>query len=81
MSFSPKARRIAALSAITLSFVTDAFYYALRADHFAFTPNSAAGLLTHADTLAWGNRWVEAKPLYAQAAALFQAQDQPSKVL
>jgi hypothetical protein len=81
MSFSPKARRIAALSAIILSFVTAAFYYALCVDQFASKTNSAAGLLNHADTLAWGNRWVEARPLYAQAAALFQAQNQPWKAL
>ena len=38
-------------------------------------------LLTAADSLAWGNRWVEARTLYSKAEDLFAAQGQVSKAL
>ncbi len=44
-------------------------------------PESAQDLLDHADTLAWGNRWADAQPLYNRAGQLFQSQHQLSKAL
>jgi len=42
---------------------------------------SAQALLDHADTLAWGNRWADAQPLYNRAEQLFLSQHQLSKAL
>jgi hypothetical protein len=42
---------------------------------------SADGLLDRADTLAWGNLWVAAAPLYAKAQRPFVAEDRPDKAL
>jgi CHAT domain-containing protein len=42
---------------------------------------SAQALLDHADTLAWGNRWADAQPLYNRAEQLFLNQHQLSKAL
>ncbi|WP_211256431.1 hypothetical protein, partial [Edaphobacter aggregans] len=38
-------------------------------------------MLDRADTLAWGNRWADAQPLYARAQHLFDAQKERSKAL
>jgi CHAT domain-containing protein len=44
-------------------------------------PESAQDLLDHADTLAWGNRWADAQPLYKRAEQLLLSQHQLSKAL
>ncbi len=41
----------------------------------------SASRLNRADSLAWGNRWTDAQPLYEKAQHLFAAQKQPSKAL
>jgi CHAT domain-containing protein/tetratricopeptide (TPR) repeat protein len=47
----------------------------------AEAPESAEGLLDRADTLAWGNRWADALPLYQKAQHLYTTQHEPSKAL
>ena len=57
------------------------FYYAITPHHTSAPPESAEGVLDTADTLAWGNRWTEAQPLYVRAQRLFEAQHQRTKAL
>lgn len=58
-----------------------AYFYAVTPHHSFASPESAEGLLDRADSLAWGNRWTDAQPLYKNAQHLFAAQKQPSKAL
>ena len=58
-----------------------AYFYAVTPHHSFASPESAEGLLDRADSLAWGNRWTDAQPLYKKAQHLFAAQKQPSKAL
>ena len=58
-----------------------AYFYAVTPHHSFAPPESAQGLLDSADSLAWGNRWTDAQPLYEKALHLFAARQQPSKAL
>lgn len=53
----------------------------MGANHSFAAPESADELLDRADTLSWTNRWAEARPVYAKAAALFTTAHQPAKAL
>src|SRR6202789_3030689 len=57
------------------------YYYAITPHHSSAPPDSAAGLLDRADTLAWGNRWADALPLYQKAEQLYTSQHELSKAL
>ena len=55
-------------------------YLYLTSPHHSFSaPESSQGLLDRADTLAWGNRWTDAQPLFRKAEKLFAAQHNLSK--
>ena len=58
-----------------------AYFYAVTPHHSSASPESAEGLLDRADSLAWGNRWTDAQPLYKKAQHLFANQKQLSKAL
>jgi hypothetical protein len=81
MLFSRDLKRIAAAIGIAFALLGGAYFYAVTPHHSSAPPESAEGLLDRADTLAWGNRWPDAQPLYAKAQHLFAAQKQPSKAL
>ena len=74
-------RKIFATLGITLLVAGCAYYYAITPHHSSAPPESAEGLLDRADTLAWGNRWADALPLYQKAQQLYSKQHQPSKAL
>ena len=74
-------RKIFATLGITLLVAGCAYYYAITPHHSSAPPESADGLLERADTLAWGNRWADALPLYQKAQKLYTKQHQPSKAL
>jgi CHAT domain-containing protein len=74
-------RRIFATLGITLLVAGCAYYYAITPHHSSAPPESAEGLLDRADTLAWGNRWADALPLYQKAQQLYTNQHEPSKAL
>jgi CHAT domain-containing protein len=74
-------RKIFATLGITLLVAGCAYYYAITPHHSSAPPESAEGLLDRADTLAWGNRWADALPLYQKAQQLYTKQHQPSKAL
>lgn len=57
------------------------YFYAVTPHHSFAPPESAEGLLDRADSLAWGNRWTDAQPLYEKAQHLFAAQKRASKAL
>jgi CHAT domain-containing protein len=73
------------LSAIVFAFgvlIIGAFYFYGFTPHASSAPlGSAQNLLDRADTLAWGNQWALAQPLYKQAEAKFEKQGQLSKAL
>ena len=66
---------------ITLLAAGIAYYYAIKPHHSSAPPESAAGLLDRADTLAWGNRWEDALPFYREAEQHFLKQHELSKAL
>ena len=74
-------RKIFATLGITLLVAGCAYYYAIIPHHSSAPAESADGLLDSADTLAWGNRWADALPLYQKAQQLYTKQHQPSKAL
>jgi CHAT domain-containing protein len=74
-------RRIFATLGITLLVAGCAYYYAITPHHSSAPPESAEGLLDRADTLAWGNRWADALPLYQKAQQLYTSQHELSKAL
>jgi hypothetical protein len=49
--------------------------------HSSAPPESAVGLLDRADTLAWGNRWADARPLYQKAETAFLKEHRPDRAL
>jgi hypothetical protein len=75
------AKRSAAVLGITTIVLGGAYYYAIAPHHSFAPPESAEGLLDRADTLAWGNKWADAQPLYARAEKLFAGQGKRSKAL
>jgi hypothetical protein len=48
--------------------------------HSSSPPESAEDLLERADTLAWGNRWAAALPLYQKAQQLYTKQNELPKL-
>ena len=74
-------RKILATSGTVCLVAACAYYYAFTPHHSSAPPESADGLLDRADTLAWGNRWADALPLYQKAQRLFLVQHEPSKAL
>ena len=58
-----------------------AYEYAVTPHHSSASSQSAEGVLDRADTLAWGNRWNEASPLFARAQELFTKQGKTSRAL
>jgi len=75
------AKKFAGALGVTFGLTAGAYFFAVSPHHSSAAPESAEGLLDGADTLAWGNRWADAQPLYAKAQRLFEAQNQPSKAL
>ncbi len=69
--------------ALGLAFAIGAleFHHSLVLHRVSDHPESPEKLLTAADRLAWGNRWVEARSFYSKAEDLFAAQGQVSKAL
>src|ERR1700710_2499345 len=57
------------------------YLYLNTPPHSSTPPKSAIGLLDRADTLAWGNRWTDAQPLFLKAEQLFTHQHDVSKAL
>jgi CHAT domain-containing protein len=74
-------KQIVAVIVVALAIVIGAYFYAVTPHHSSAPPESAEGLLDHADTLAWGNRWIDAQPLYRRAEQMFLAEHQPSKAI
>jgi CHAT domain-containing protein len=81
MSRASWGKRILAVFGVTLVVLGSTYFYLISPHHSSAPPESAEGLLDRADTLAWGNRWADAQPLYARAQHLFDAQKQRSKAL
>jgi hypothetical protein len=81
MLSSPRARKIVTVFAVGIAILVGAYFYAVTPHHSFAPPESAGGLLDRADSLAWGNRWTDAQPLYKKAQHLFAAQKQTSKAL
>ena len=81
MLSSTWARKVFVLFALFLAILAGSYLY-ITGTHQARTPaNSPEGLLDRADTLSWGNRWAEARPVYERAAVLFAAKHDPSAEL
>ena len=81
MSFPLALKRITAILGMTLLIAVGSYLYAISPHHTWAPAESADGLLDRADTLAWGNLWVPAAPLYAKAERLFVAEKRPAKAL
>lgn len=81
MSMLNRAKKVAVVLGATFALGGGAYYYAITPHHTSAPPESPEGLLDKADTLAWGNKWAAAKPLYARAELLFEANHQLSKAL
>lgn len=70
----------AALGAV-IAVLSGGYFYATTPHKSTDHPESADSLLDRADTLAWGNKWAEAQPLYARAQVLFEQEHRLSKAL
>ena len=81
MSFLWALKRITAVLGMILLIAVGSYFYAISPHHTWAPAESADGLLDRADTLAWGNLWVPAAPLYAKAQRLFVAENRPDKGL
>lgn len=75
------AKKLTGALGIAFGLTAGVYFYAVSPHHSSAAPESAEGLLDRADTLAWGNRWADAQPLYAKAQHLFEGQHQSSKAL
>ena len=75
------AKRTLATFGTVVAALALGYIAAVSPHHSSAAPQSAEGLLDRADSLSWTNRWAEARPLYASAAAFFRKQNQPSKAL
>ena len=80
LSFT-RARKFSAVLAISIGCLGAGYFYAITPHHTLAASESAEGLLDRADQLSWGNRWVEARPLYERAAKLFSAKHKTSQEL
>jgi tetratricopeptide (TPR) repeat protein len=81
MSFPLVLKRIKAAFGVSLVIAFGSYFYAISPHHTFAPADSPDGLLDRADTLAWGNLWVPAAPLYAKAQRLFVAENRPDKAL
>ena len=78
----PRALKLSGIAFAFAVLITGAFYFYAITPHASSAPvGSAQNLLDQADTLAWGNQWALAQPLYKQAEAKFEQQGQLSKAL
>ncbi|RSL18680.1 CHAT domain-containing protein [Edaphobacter aggregans] len=78
----PRALKLSAIAFAFVVLIIGAFYFYAITPHASSAPvGSAQNLLDRADTLAWGNQWALAQPLYKQAEAKFEQQGQLSKAL
>ncbi len=70
------------IAACAVSLATAGSYvYFVTPHHSLQSPESAAGLLDRADTLAWGNRWADARPVYKKAETAFLREHRLDKAL
>lgn len=76
-----RVKRTLAVSCIAVSVLALGYVAAISPHRSTAPPQSAQGLLDRANALSWNNRWAEAKPLYAGAAALYRKQNEPAKAL
>jgi hypothetical protein len=67
VQFPRIGKQIVAFIVIVLVIAIGAYFYLVYPHHNSASPESAEGLLDRADTLAWGNRWIDAQPLYKHA--------------
>jgi CHAT domain-containing protein len=74
-------KKTAAVSVVGIAALLIVYGIAVAPHPSLAPPQSAQGLLDKADVLSWTNRWVLARPLYAQAAVLFRKENQPSRAL
>src|SRR5271168_1284477 len=81
MSRASWGKRILAVFGVTLVVLGSTYFYLISPHHSSAPPESAEGLLDRADTLAWGNRWADAQPLYHRAEQMFRGQHEFSKAL
>jgi CHAT domain-containing protein len=81
VQFPRVGKQIVAFIVIVLVIAIGACFYLVNPHHNSASPESAEGLLDRADSLAWGNRWIDAQPLYKRAEQMFVAERQPSKAL
>ena len=81
MRFSRVVKTLLTASGVLLLVAGSAYYYAFGPRRSTAPPESAAGLLDRADSLAWNNRWADARPLFSRAERLFATQHDPSKAL
>ena len=77
----PWVSKLISIFSISAALVVVTYFHAIIPRRSLAAPDTADGLLYRADTLAWNNRWIEAKPLYQKASLLFTAQHRPSKAL
>ncbi|GAA3771338.1 CHAT domain-containing protein [Terriglobus aquaticus] len=66
------ARNLLVVSGVVIAVLAGGYAYIVTPHHSSAPPESASGLLDRADTLAWGNRWADAKPVYKKAEEAFQ---------
>ena len=81
MSVPLVLKRVTATLGLFLVIASGSYFYAISPHHTSAPAESSDGLLDRADTLAWGNLWVPAAPLYAKAQRLFVAENRPDKAL
>ena len=74
-------KKIAAISLVALSRLLIAYGTTVAPRHSSSGPASPQRLLDKADGLFWTNRWALARPVYAQAAAIFRKQNRPAEAL
>ncbi|RZU29643.1 hypothetical protein BDD14_6237 [Edaphobacter modestus] len=79
MSRASWGKGILVVFGVIIVILGSTYLYLISPHHNSAPPESADGLIDRADTLAWGNRWADALPLYARAQHLFEGQKQPSK--
>jgi hypothetical protein len=78
----PRALRLSALALLLFLLAGVSMYFYVITPHpSSAPPDSAQALLDRADSLSWGNRWIDAEPLYKRAEQMFAAQGQSSKAL
>ena len=69
------------LGSVVAILLGGSYLYLVSPHHSSAPPESAEGLLDRADTLAWGNRWADAAPLFLKAQDRYRAENNPRKAL